>query len=151
MNEKQNSGYWRRWSAACAAQGWNMLKADERDAYRYAVHSLATSKQGKVSSKSLTNPQITAVFRIFEALAKGADWDDLKTDAPDPAQAQRVELCTVIARMAEYLVMLHEKRQMTVDEAREHSEAYVTAAAKNTCQTDNWRTLPIKPAQIRQG
>ena len=141
MNDKQKYLYWKRWNAACHAQGWNMLKAANRDEYRHAVHALACGKAA--SSKSLTNTQISAVFRIFEALANGAAWDDIKANAPDPSRAQRVELCTAIIRMAEYLLMLYEQRQMSAAEARELAEAYVAAAAKDACQTGNWRTLPL--------
>jgi len=70
MSPKQNASYWRRWSAACAEQGWTRQTVD-LDEKRHAVHVAALGYDK--SHKEFTNREIDKVFAAFTQLASPGD------------------------------------------------------------------------------
>lgn len=86
MNKAQESGYWRRWAAACKVQGWKSSDTDRR----HAVH-ISALKYNK-SHIEFNNKETGKVFRAFEALA-GSDTARISKDLdPDHDADQRRRL-----------------------------------------------------------
>jgi hypothetical protein len=143
MTQRQTALYWRKWGAAVSAQGWGALKAAERDRQRHAAHVAALRHD--VSATSISNTQLSAVLWVFEALAAGATLAELAANSRGDERAERDELCVVITRMAEYLVMLNEQRRMAPVEARERANAYAQRIARDAlATTGDWRELPVR-------
>jgi len=152
MTEAQEGIYWRLWAAACSAQGWNLLKSKEKDQYRYAVHALACGKpvlEGeqpvKISSKKLTNAQITRAWNIMERLARES-FREVADDqaAQDPSLEKRIEMTTSIQRMAEMVQWLRDPRLCGFDERREAAEQYLAAISMDLGMMAEWRRLPLE-------
>jgi hypothetical protein len=67
MSPKQNAGYWRRWSAACAEQGWTRKTVDLEEK-RHAVHIAALGYDK--SHMKFNNSEVDKVFAAFARLAQ---------------------------------------------------------------------------------
>jgi hypothetical protein len=146
MNKGQNAVYWRKWGAAAAVQGWTSAEADRQ---RHAAHRVALGCDK--SSKEIDNTQLSAVFRVFEALAEGVSLEELAANGSVIDAVERKEHCTIISRMAEYLMMLHAQRRLTAEEARKSADAYVAHIAHEALATvGDWRALPVRLNHTRK-
>lgn len=147
MSPKQEAFYWRLWSNACAAQGWER-KDDE---HRHGVHAAALGRDK--SHKAFTNREFDRVKAKLEQLANpdsvtaqmgvdayenadasprampGTHYGDLP-EADDPG-----ERCRLIWRIRDF--------------ARElGGDPYVLRVCKNMFHTARWEEIPISSLAI---
>ena len=121
MNTTQRRGYFRRWQAACAAQGWDAGdEALRRDVTREAT--------GAASSTALDNDDITRLYRYLDHLA-------------DPLDLRKA----VLATDPDAAVEENRRRQLVHHiEALGFSDAYVARPAQTHCErerVEGWRSL----------
>lgn len=152
MTEPQERVYWRLWAAACSAQGWGLLGNSEKNQYRYAVHALACGNRVvegeqpvQISSKKLTNAQITRVFNILKRLV-GESFHEVAEDqtAMDPSLERRTEMVTAISRMAEMTLWIRDPRLCGIEERRTLADEYLAAIARDLGLMTEWRRLPLE-------
>lgn len=166
MTPKQQSYYLALWHQVAEVQGWAALPKKEQDAKRYAVNALAAlspanksaAAQGKeVSSKKLTNPEVTEVIRILKRLIEGAHMTDIahtRNVLPDQ-QNRTMEICVAINRLAIQMIILHDDHFLSSysqNQIRERAANYIKSMASDIYGTDDWRLLPIdghKGANLR--
>jgi hypothetical protein len=122
--------------------------AKEANAYRYAIHALAcgrTPGEGQpISSKSLTNPQISRVFDILRRLEmeSWAEVSESEADV-DPSLQERLELTRAILRMTEFMLWLSRPDLEERTPRQAEAEAYLQALSLDLNGKAEWGNLPV--------
>ncbi len=129
MTQSQDRGYWRRWAAACAEQGWKSSDTERRRAVHHSVNC-------PDSHKDFNNAQTTRVFDALDALARTEDLNAQVRCAEHEEHddtARREELTHSIRCLASIL---------TDSEVR--ADAYILTICRDMNSTSHWTELPVE-------